>query len=195
MLHLHIPTQFFEDAEEEYRRAGTPSGKWPLNALSFWDPVVSRVAFSLKNAAETGTPDFYAEAAALFLAAHLLSKQSGWAVPPDNRSAGRLTDRRLARVLECMNVHYAEPLSLDRLAAEAGVSRFHFISLFRRSVGVTPHRHLVQLRMNAAAALLSNRGLSILEVALLCGYQSAAHFTAVFVQHYSQTPSQFRQNL
>ncbi len=195
-LHLHIPTHFFESAAEEYRRAGAPSRKQPLNALAFWDPVVSRVALSLKNAVETGAPDFYAEAAAQFLAAHLLSKQSGWQASfPDTRSAGRLLDRRLASVLEYMKVHYAEPLSLDQLAAEAGVSRFHFISLFKENVGITPHRYLVQLRMTAAAALLNSRELSILEVALACGYQSAAHFTSAFVQHYSQTPSQYRKGL
>ena len=94
-----------------------------------------------------------------------------------------------------MKVHYAEPLSLDQLAAEAGVSRFHFISLFKENVGITPHRYLVQLRMTAAAALLNSRELSILEVALACGYQSAAHFTSAFVQHYSQTPSQYRKGL
>ncbi len=195
-LHLHIPTRFFEDAEEQYRRAGSPSRKQPFNALSFCDPVVSRVAFSLRNAAEMGAPDLYAEAAALFLAAHLLSKQSIWAAScHDERSAGRLADRRLARVLEYMKVHYAEPLSLDRLAAEAGVSRFHFISLFKKNAGLTPHRYLVQIRMEAAAALLSDKGLSVLEVALMCGYQSAAHFTSVFVRHYSQTPSRYRQDL
>ena len=51
-LHLHIPTHFFESVEEEYRRAGSPSPKPPLNALSFWDPAVSQAAFSLKSAAE-----------------------------------------------------------------------------------------------------------------------------------------------
>ena len=129
------------------------------------------------------------------MVAHLLSEQNGWAAFPDNRSPGRLTDRRLARVLEYINVHYAEPLSLDRLAAEAGVSRFHFVSLFKKNVGITPHRYLVQLRMTAAAALLRSRELSILEVALACGYRSAAHFTSTFMQYYSQTPSQYRQSL
>lgn len=195
-LHLYVPTYFFAAAQDEYRRVGSPFREQPLNALSFFDPVILRIALSLEGAAKTGAPDLYAQSAAQFLATHLLSLQSGWPAPlEDKRRPGTLGDRRLAHVLEYMDVHYKEALSLDKLAEESGVSRFHFARLFKESLGVSPHRRLIQIRMDAAASLLGDTDLNIVEVALACGYQSAAHFTAAFQKHFTQTPTSYRQSI
>ncbi len=194
-LHLYIPQHFFSAVRDEYRRAGAPERTQPLDALSFSDPVVSRVALSLADAIQNGVPDFYAQSAAQFLAAHLLSAQTGWPDPAqDRRRPGTLSGRRLAHVLEYLNAHYAEPLSLDHLAREACVSRFHFGRLFKERIGVTPHHYLVKIRLEAAASLLSDTDLSVLEVALSCGYGSAAHFTAAFRRRFFQTPILYRQS-
>ena len=195
-LHLYIPQHFFSGAQDEYRRAGAPARTQPLDALSFSDPVVSRMAISLADAIQNGAPDLYAQSAAQFLAAHLLSAQTGWLdLPQDKRSPGMLSHRRLAHVLEYMNAHYAEPLCLDQLAREACISRFHFGRLFKERVGVTPHHYLVKIRLDAAASLLSGTDLSVLEIALSCGYGSAAHFTAAFGRRFFQTPSDYRRSL
>lgn len=194
-LHLSIPTNFFAGAADEYRRLGSRAQEQPLNALSFFDPIVSQVARSLESAARAGAPDLYAQSAAQFLATHLLSLQSGWAsIAQDTRRPGKLAARRLTHVLDYINVHYKEAISLDQLAKEAGVSRFHFARLFKEAFGVSPHQHLVQVRMDVAAFLLSTTESSVLEVALACGFQSAAHFTAAFQKHFSQTPSSYRES-
>lgn len=193
-LHLSIPTDFFTGAADEYRRLGSRSQERPLNALSFFDPTVSQVARSLESAARAAAPDLYAQSAAQFLAMHLLSLQSEWGnIAQDTRRPGKLGTRRLAHVLDYINIHYKEAISLDQLAKEAGVSRFHFARQFKEAVGVAPHRHLVRVRMDAAAFLLNTTESSVLEVALACGFQSAAHFTAAFHKHFSQTPSSYRE--
>jgi AraC family transcriptional regulator len=195
-LHLYIPQHFFSSVREEYQRAGAPARAHPLNSLSFSDQVISQVALSVADAIQNGAPDLYAQSAAQFLAAHLLSAQSGWPDPSqDKRSPGKLSNRRLAHVLEYMNAYYAEPLSLDQLAREACVSRFHFGRLFKELVGVTPHRYLVKVRLDAAASLLNDTDLSVLDIAISCGYGSAAHFTAAFHRRFFQTPSSYRGNL
>ena len=195
-LHLYVPQHFLSIVGDEYRRAGAPARSQPLDSLSFSDPIISRMALSLADAIQSGAPDLYAQSAAQFLAAHLLCARTGWPDPSqDRRSPGTLSDRRLARVLEYVSAHYAEPLSLDHLAREACVSRFHFGRLFKERVGVTPHRYLVKIRLDAAASLLSDTDMSVLEVALSCGYGSAAHFTAAFQKRFSQTPSLYRRNL
>ena len=195
-LHLYIPQHFFSGARDEYQRAGAPARTQPLDALSFSDHAISRVALSLADAIQNGAPDLYAQSAAHFLAAHLLCTQTGWSDPSqDRRSPGTLSDRRLAHVLEYVSAHYAEPLSLDQLAREACVSRFHFGRLFKERVGVTPHHYLVRIRLDAAASLLSDTDISVLEIALTCGYGSAAHFTAAFQKRFSQPPSLYRRNL
>ncbi len=195
-LHLYIPQRFFLTVRDEYRRAGAPARTQPLDSLSFSDPVISQVALSLADAVQHGAPDLYAQSAAQFLAAHLLSAQAGWPDPSqDRRHPGTLSDRRLAHVLEYMNAHHAEPLFLDQLAREACISRFHFGRLFKEQVGITPHHYLVKIRLDAAAFLLSDTDLSVLEIALSCGYGSAAHFTAAFGRRFFQTPSLYRQSL
>ncbi len=193
MLQIHIPTRFFSGARDEYRRAGSVYRKQSLNALAFVDPVVSRIALSLKGAATTGAPDLYAESAATFLAAYLVSLQSGWTDPTqDLRRPGTLEDRRLAHVLEYMNAHFGEPLSLTQLADQAKISPFHFVRVFKESCGVTPHRHLVRIRMEASASMLANTDLPVAEIAFACGYQNAAHFAAAFQKHFSKSPSMCR---
>lgn len=192
-LHLYIQPSVFMCAGDEYRRAGTPFREQPLNALSFCDPVVTQIALSVADAVKVGAPDLYAQSAAQFLAVHLLSQQSGWRSSSlDRRSPGTLGSRRLANILEYIDVHYKEPLSLERLAEEAGVSRFHFVRLFKERVGVTPHRYLIKIRMDAAASLLTGTNLSILDIALECGYQSQAHFSTAFQRHFSHSPSSYR---
>lgn len=193
VLHIHIPARFLDGAKDEYRHRAAPFRGQPLSALSFHDPVIAQVALSLKEAIETGVPDLYAQSAAQFLATHLLSSQGGWPdAAEDNRCPGTLGGRRLAHVLEYMNVHYNESLSLNQLAEEAGVSCFHFMHLFKKSVGTTPHHYLIRIRMDAAALMLSNTDQSVMEIALACGYQSAAHFSAAFQKQFSQSPSQSR---
>ncbi len=81
---------------------------------------------------------------------------------------------------------------MNRLAEEAGVSPFHFVRLFREAMGVTPRRYLTKTRMEAAASLLADTDLSILDIALECGYQSQSHFSTAFQQHFSCPPSRYR---
>ena len=160
-LHLSIAPHVFVGAKDEYRRAGTSFREQSLNALSFFDPVISRIALSVADAATVGAPDLYAQSAAQFLAVHLLSRQNGWSDAfQDNRSPGTLVKRRLTPVLEYIHFHYREPLSLNRLAEEAGVSPFHFVRLFKDAVGVTPHRYLIKIRLEAAASLLTDTDMS-----------------------------------
>src|SRR5690606_32758578 len=103
-----------------------------------------------------------------------------WRMASTDRSPGIITDQRLARVVEFMTMHFAESLSLDRLAREAGISKFHFAHLFRSRTGMTPHGFLVQLRMDAARRMLTTTDLTVSEIAASCGYANAAHFGAAF---------------
>jgi len=192
-VHIFIPQQTIAATIDEYRRAGSACRTSPLDVLAFDDPAIMRVGLSLVDAIEVGAPDLYAQASAQFLATHLLSRQSRWpGGHGDDRQPGTLSDRRLERVLAYMDARYMEPLSLDDLAREAGVSRFHFVRFFRARVGVTPHRHVVRLRMDAAAALLAETDRSVEDIALACGYHTARHFAAAFRRHFSRTPSAYR---
>lgn len=193
VLRLYIPQEYFSEAGEEYRRAGEQWSVGALDRLSFSDPVVCSVLTSLGQAVSRGAPDLYADAAVRFLATHLLSRGEQWSEKKLSRRVGlELTDRRLMRVIEFMQEHSASALTLDQLAGEAAISRFHFSRLFKAKLGVTPHRYIVQLRMQHARTLLRETDLSIGEVAVSCGYINQSHFAASFTREFCCNPSDFR---
>ena len=110
------------------------------------------------------------------------------------RSAGNaLTDQRLSRVLAFMEHNFAHNMTLQTLASEAGISLFHFTRLFKAKVGVTPHRHVVMLRMQHARSLLRRTDLTIAEVALEAGYAHLGHFAAAFKREFGLLPNAFRR--
>ena len=144
------------------------------------------------SAVRAGAPDFYAQAAAQWIAAHLLigpSKSLEWR---QSLSRERISDYRLVRVLEYVDAHLSDRLDLRVLSKEAGISPFHFAALFRKAVGATPHRHVTHLRMETARSMLRDTDKSALDIALSCGFGSASHFASTFRRRFSQSPSQYR---
>ena len=198
VAHLFVPPTLFEQTAEYYRRPGGRLGRDVLHRMSdpvvVSDPVVAHTVLALLQATRVGAPDLYAASAAQWLTTHLLAAHGGGAVPAtDRRTAGTITDRRLARVTDYMRAHLAAPLTLDVLAREAHVSKFHLVRLFRGRTGVTPHAFLVGLRLDAGRRLLAATNQSVGQVATACGYASAAAFGAAFRSRFGETPSDLRR--
>jgi AraC family transcriptional regulator len=95
-------------------------------------------------------------------------------------------------VIECMSVHYAEQITLEQLAAEAGISKYHFTRLFHQKLGKTPFRFLTEIRLAAARRMLVTTDLRAGEIALACGYSAASYFTIAFTARYGTPPLRFR---
>jgi AraC-like DNA-binding protein len=101
----------------------------------------------------------------------------------------------LERVLTHIDAHLQAALTLEQLADVAGMSLFHFCRVFRDSFGVTPHQHILVQRMAQARRLLwSQSGMSMLEIALACGFGSSSHFAAQFKRHTGHTPLQWQRS-
>jgi AraC-like DNA-binding protein len=100
-------------------------------------------------------------------------------------------DRAICRrVTDLMRARYAEPLRLDELAAAGHLTVFQLIGLFKRSVGLTPHLYLTQVRLNAACHHL-RRGMPIADVAAATGFYDQSALTNHFRRSYGITPLQF----
>ncbi len=108
--------------------------------------------------------------------------------------ASPLPRHLLQRVLERMHDLVAD-LDLQTLAAESGYSRSHFLRMFEAATGLTPHRYLLQLRLERAQQLMRKGSTSLIDIAALCGFSSHAHMSRVFRQLLGATPSQYRRNL
>ena len=100
--------------------------------------------------------------------------------------------RHLLRAKDLADARYTEQLSVDDLAAAAGLSRAHFSREFRRTFGVSPHAYLLTRRLERAAALLRNTDNSVAEVCLAVGLQGIGSFTTSFKRTYGKTPTAYR---
>jgi AraC family transcriptional regulator len=112
-----------------------------------------------------------------------------------SRLRGGLSPWQLSRVMEFMQSKTCERVTLNDLASYAGLSISHFCRQFRKSVGVTPQRCMVKLRIEKSLELLANPKLSILEVALASGFENQQHFATVFRRVAGMTPSTYRSLL
>ncbi len=191
-VNLYIPQQVFTDAAEQLRRAGSPASAGLPSVLGRHDTLIREAALGLIRAMRAGAPDLYAQATINWLALHLLMADDDPALTGQHRRSDVITDRRLARVRDRLDQHYATDLSLEDLAAEAGVSKYHFTRLFQQATGTSPHRYLVNRRLEAARHLLTKEGVSITEVARRCGFKRANHFATHFARRFGVSPSNYR---
>ena len=86
-------------------------------------------------------------------------------------------------------------LSIERMAAIACLSRYHFARAFRQAVGQSPHRYVSAKRLERAKALLVRGDRPLVDIALALSFSSQANFTRAFRQATGQAPGQFRQGL
>ncbi len=99
----------------------------------------------------------------------------------------------LRRARDLVDRSYAEPLDLDALAAEACLSKYHFLRLFRATYGHTPAVYLAERRIERAQDLLRASNLTVTEVCHAVGYTSLGSFSGRFRELVGETPSEFQR--
>ena len=117
------------------------------------------------------------------------------ALPPAERGwlAG-LRDKAVGRALNLMHARPAGCWTLDKLAAEIGLSRSSLAERFTEFVGCPPMQYLANWRMQLAAGLLSGGGASIAEIAEKVGYESEAAFSRAFKRNIGSAPATWRKS-
>ena len=132
------------------------------------------------------------EEKALTLAERALAYVSGHREAP-----ARATARELSRVAEAARLIEArgddDALDLSALAGVAGLSKHHFLRVFRRVVGMTPHQYLLAARLRRAAARLSGSSESVTAIAFDSGFSDLSTFNAGFRAVFGLAPSEFRR--
>lgn len=106
---------------------------------------------------------------------------------PSTRDRSRAVDAAL-----WIESNLAESLPLDELARRANLSALHFLRVFTRVVGVTPHQYLVGRRLQRAAGLLEGTDLPVTTVALESGFADLSNFIRSFARVFGVPPSQYR---
>lgn len=171
----------------ELGRAGLPH----FRAGVLRDPALARDLLALHHRLESGMDRLAAQSGLLsLLAAWITRHADDGGTPP---RAGR-EPRALALAREFLAARCAEDPDLAETARVAGLSPFHFLRVFRRTTGLTPHAFLVQCRVRRAQGLL-RRGLDPARVAAETGFADQSHLTRQFKRLTGVTPAAYRNSL
>jgi transcriptional regulator GlxA family with amidase domain len=99
---------------------------------------------------------------------------------------------KLLSVIDLMEQNLEEPLGRAALASSAGLSTRQLERLFRKYLGRSPARYYLELRLNKARLLLLQTNMSVIDVALACGFVSASHFSKCYRDFFGRTPRRER---
>ena len=101
--------------------------------------------------------------------------------------------RSLRGARDLMDLRFADPLDLDRIAEEAGFSKFHFARTFKDAYGETPAAYLSRRRVERAKDLLRAANLTVTEVCMLVGFSSLGSFSSRFSELVGMAPSEYQR--
>jgi AraC family transcriptional regulator len=113
---------------------------------------------------------------------------------PPVRTATRIElYKRLSRAMDVLRSGFCEEISLDQLAAEACISKYHFLRLFRMAYGLSPYQYIQHLRLEKAKVLLTGSIIPITDLSSLLGFDNSQSFSRLFYQRMGVYPTQYRQ--
>jgi AraC-like DNA-binding protein len=105
------------------------------------------------------------------------------------REPGKIISRDL---LAYIADNIREPLDLNHLASKAALSPYHFLRCFKKETGYTPHKYVLDVRINTAKQYLKNTAMSVKEIAAKCGFSSESSFCITFRHVTGFSPGEFR---
>lgn len=108
------------------------------------------------------------------------------------RLKGGLAPSLRRQLVDYIEAHLDQPITLGELALRCNLSEYHFARMFRASFGLPPHQYLLARRLHRACQLLRLGVMPLGEIALLCGFASASHFSNRFRQAVGATPGEYR---
>ena len=164
--------------------------------LLFEDPGIWQTILKLKAQIGSTNPGdrMYAEALGGLLAYELL-RLHGTIPTSKFASRGGLAGWQQRRVIDFMEEHLAEDISLNALADLVRLSPYHFLRSFKRSFGEPPHRFWTSRRIERAKALLADPRTSVTKVAFDVGFSGTSAFSATFHRVTGRSPSDYRRSL
>ncbi len=144
----------------------------------------------LKDSHESGSNSRYARAMARLLDALAIIAEK-YPLPETEHKRGSLEgDARIKRTIDYISNNVTGPLTLDALAAEIGISKFHLSREFKRMTGLTIFDFIILLRLKLARRLM-REGLSVSESALSAGFENLSYFSRKFREVNGQLPSEY----
>jgi AraC family transcriptional regulator len=190
-LHIYIDPRSFE-------RSLADSLKLSSSSINFREvfqencPVISSAALSIAHADWSDTS--LSLGFDSLISWILLSAVRNYSPTELERvsSPGTFSTAQCRDIREYLEANLGELVSLESLASNCQLSRYHYLRKFKNSFGCTPHAYLTKLRMSRAHELLIGGNLKVISVALECGYGNPGQFATAFKKHFGYSPGILR---
>jgi AraC family transcriptional regulator len=164
--------------------------------LFFFDRDLWETAAKIKTQAENGESgrQDYAETLTMVLFHEIMRLNNGRSSKPQTLRGG-LAGWQKNRIVDYVEEHLAEDISLTTLADLARLSPFHFARAFKRSFDRPPHRYLTTRRIERAKSLLADSELTATEIGARIGFSDTSSFSSAFRKHTGTAPTDYRRGL
>lgn len=193
VVQLYLPHATLTRVAEE---ADIATSSDLLERTAHPDPITSRLLLSAADVLEgnAALDALFRHQLTDLLATRLLAAHTG-SPTTFQPTLGGLSPKVLLRAIERLRSDSDADVSLDALASDAGLSRFHFCRAFKESTGLSPHAWLRRHRLEQAMNMLRDTDASIASVAAELGYASQTAFAAAFRRLTGETPSDWRRRM
>jgi AraC family transcriptional regulator len=184
-----------QEGAEALRRIGSPTVADLTNVFQVRDPTLARLGelFSLELAHPAHpAQQTLVEALCVALKTHVLrSYMPGLQLLDREPTAKPVAVRR---ALEYIEEHPHDVITLARLASVSSLSRFHFLRVFQKHIGMSPMKYVERSRIQRAQWLIRQAELSLAQISLAVGFADQSHFTRRFKYHVGQTPASYARD-
>ncbi|WP_421899267.1 helix-turn-helix domain-containing protein [Maridesulfovibrio sp.] len=162
------------------------------NIPQFIDEDITQAGKMLLDAlhSEMGSAVMFESFARVFLTKLIL--KYGLEREEDYAFSKSFTSAHYKKVFDFVTKNYGRSIQVEDLAAQAGISTYHFSRLFKQSIGKSPHQFVIAYRVEQAKKLLSDKDRPMIDIALSCGFSDQAHFSRMFKQVEGVTPKVWR---
>jgi len=201
-IQIRIASRFIQSVAREALELN-PDRLELLPEFRIRDPQIEAIGLMLLSELQQGNcgSRLYIESLANVLAVHLIRQYTA-TQPQHLIYEGGLPQRQVSQVLDYIHDHLEQDIKLADLAALLDMSQFHFSHLFKQAIGTSPYQYLLQQRIERAKQLLKESDpcgngkpvRSIMEIALMCGFNSHSHLSKQFRQLTGITPKAYRMN-
>ena len=179
----------FQIADELVAELGGSTEHWRIGALP---PLPELVPLcELAQSSAEGASDVALDETGIALAARFVDLAGNRRASP--RQPGARDRRRAVEAALLLDESSPTDWSLEAVAAEVGLTPFHFLRLFRNVLGVTPHQYLLRARLRRAARLLANDVEPITRIAYSVGFGDLSNFVRTFRRAAGVSPRAFRK--
>jgi AraC family transcriptional regulator len=194
ILQVYLRQSIFASAiEEMYGGDGCSADVVPR--FAFTDPLLEQLAVAIMTALREGTSEdrLYVETMAHMIGVHLARRHSTRVRSERIVATDGLSRPALRRLVDYIEAHLGDDLSLDAMATEVGLSLFYLSRVFKDALGQSPHQYVLGRRVERAKELLRDTAEPIADVALSVGFSSQSHLSNWFRRVVGVSPGAYRK--